>query len=55
MDLTKVAASFGGASFATKISYPLYFYCYSSSSPVIGPTDVCVPNAALFKKLVNGI
>lgn len=55
MDLTKVAASFGGASFATKIGYPLYFYCYSSSSPVIGPTDVCVPNAALFKKLVNGI
>ena len=55
MDLTKVAASFGGASFATKISYPLYFYCYSSASPEIGPTDVCVPNVALYKKLVNGI
>ncbi|MCI5819888.1 MAG: hypothetical protein MRZ86_04830, partial [Acidaminococcus sp.] len=54
MDLSRLSSNLVG-SFATKISYPLYFYCYSSASPEIGPTDVCVPNVALYKKLVNGI
>ena len=54
LDLKYYVDRLGLSQFANKVKYPLYFYAYSKTSPTVGPTDVCTPNAALYYELVNG-
>lgn len=54
LNLYDYVSRLGLTQFANKVKYPLYFYAYNKTSPTVGPTDVCTPNAALYYELVNG-
>lgn len=54
LNLYDYVSRLGLTQFANKVKYPLYFYAYNKTSPTVGPTDVCTPNAALYRELVNG-